>query len=177
MPAAGRVGGCQRSNVEDTPEPPPPPLPSAEAPLPPQLLSQWRGTFRPPEWYLRCHLFVHALAFYVVAASMWLQPDRYAADRWRGLMFLVSWATPGQWAAVFAVLATLKLAAGLFYPRVAQAALIGGIIVLTWWVVGFGFAYVDSDATIVPAVVTALDLAEHYVAASMLDGRRRWRYR
>ncbi len=161
--------------MDDPPEPPLPPLPSPEAPLPPQLFSQWRGMFRPPEFYLRGHLFVHAVAFYIVAASMWAQPERYAADRWRGLMFLVAWATPRQWALVFAVLATLKLTAGLFYPRVAKPALVGGIVVLTWWVVGFGFAWVDSDATIVPAVVTGLDMAEHYVAASMLDGRSRWR--
>ena len=106
---------------------------------------------------------------------MWFQPGRYAADRWRGLMFLVVWATPRQWAAVFAALATLKLAAALFYPAASRVALVGGIVVLTWWVVGFGFAWVDSDATVVPAVVTGLDLAEHYVATSMLDGRRRWR--
>ena len=160
----------------DPPDPPPPPpLPSATAPLPPQLLSLWRGTFRPPEFYLRGHLYIHALAFYIVAASMWFQPDRYATDRWRGLMFLVAWATPRQWAAVFVVLATFKLAAAVFYPKIAKVALIAGIVVLTWWVVGFGFAWLDSDATIVPAVVTGLDLAEHYVAVSMLDSRRRWR--
>lgn len=161
--------------LDPPPAPPPPPLPSPEAPLPPQLVSQWRGAYRPPEFYLRGHLFVHALAFYVVAVSMWLQPGRYATDRWRGLLFLIAWATARQWALVFAILATVKLAAALFYPAVAQVALVGGIVVLTWWVVGFGFAWVDSDATIVPAVVTGLDLAEHYVATSMLDGRRRWR--
>jgi len=161
--------------MTDPPDPPPPPLPSASAPLPPQILSQWRGTFRPPEFYLRGHLYIHALAFYIVAASMWFQPGRYATDRWRGLMFLVAWATPRQWAAVFVVLATFKLAAAVLYPKIAKVALVGGIVVLTWWVVGFGFAWLDSDATIVPAVVTGLDLAEHYVAVSMLDSRRRWR--
>jgi len=159
----------------DPPEPPPPPLPSPEAPLPAALVSQWRGILRPPEFYLRGHLYVHALAFYIVAASMWLQPGRYAADRWRGLMFLVVWATPRQWATVFVVLATFKLVAAIFYPKIAKVALVAGIVVLTWWVVGFGFAWVDSDATIVPAVVTGLDLAEHYVAVSMLDSRHRWR--
>jgi hypothetical protein len=159
----------------EPPDPPPPPRPSAAAPLPPQLSSQWRGTFRPPEFYLRGHLYVHALAFSIIAASMWLQPDRYRADRWRGLMFLVEWATPRQWAIVFAALAILKLLAGLFYPTAARAALIGGLVVLTWWTVGFGFAWVDSDATIVPTVMVGLDLAEHYVALSMLDRRRRWR--
>jgi hypothetical protein len=163
--------------VTEPPEPPPPPRPSPAAPLPPQLVSQWRGSFQPPEFYLRGHLYIHGLAFYVVAAGMWFQPDRYVADRWRGLMFLVSWATPREWALVFCALATLKLAAGLFFPRAARAALIGGIVVLTWWVVGFGAAWVDSDATVVPAVLAGLALAEHYVAASMLDTRRRWRGR
>jgi hypothetical protein len=162
-------------NHEPPSEPPPPPRPSPAAPLPPQLASQWHGTFRPPEFYLRGHLHVHALAFYIVAASMWFQPDRYSADRWRGLMFLVQWASPRLWALVFCALASLKLLAGLFYPAAARAALVFGIVVLTWWVVGFGFAWVDSDATIVPMVMTALVLAEHYVAASMLDSRRRWR--
>lgn len=161
--------------METPPDPPPPPLPSPQAPLPPQILSQWRGTYRPPEFYLRGHLYVHALAFYIVAASMWFQPGRYASDRWRGLMFLVAWATPRQWAVVFAALATFKLVAAISYPKTTKVALVGGIVVLTWWVVGFGFAWVDSDATIIGAVVTGLDLAEHYVAASMLDGRRRWR--
>jgi hypothetical protein len=163
--------------MNDPSDPPPPPLPSAAAPLPPQLASQWRGTFRPPEFYLRGHLCIHALAFFIVAASMWLQPDRYAADRWRGLLFLIAWAPPRQWALVFGGLATLKLAAGLFYPRIAKGALIGGIVVLTWWIVGFGAAWVESDATVVPGVLAGLALAEHYVAASMLDSRRRWRGR
>jgi hypothetical protein len=157
------------------PLPPPPPPPSPEAPLPAQLFSQWRGTYRPPEFYLRGHLFTHAVAFYLVAVSMWLQPERYAADRWRGLLFLVAWATPRQWAIVFAVLACLKLVAGMFYPALTRVALVFGIVVLTWWTAGFGFAWVDTDATIVPPVLTALVLGEHFVAASMLDGRRRWR--
>lgn len=159
--------------MTDPPEPPP--LPSPTAPLPPQISEQWKAALWPPSTYLRGHLYVHAAAFYAVAASMWFQPDRYAADRWRGLMFLIQWATPHQWAVVFAALGTLKLAAGIFYPRIAKVAMVAGVVVLTWWVVGFGFAYLDSDATIVPVVVTALDLGEHYVAATMLDGRRRWR--
>jgi hypothetical protein len=158
------------------PSPPePPPLPTPPAPLPQQISDQWKGVYWSPSTYLRGHLFVHAVAFYAVAASMWLQPDRYNADQWRGLQFIVTWAPPRTWALVFAFIATCKFVAGVIYPRLARPIMVLCLIVVTWWVVGFAFAWVDSDATILPMVLAVLDAGEHVAALTMLDGRRRWR--
>lgn len=155
--------------------PDPPPLPSASEPLPQQIVEEWKGIYWPPRIYLRGHLFVHAAAFYVVAASMWLQPDRYNADQWRGLLFIVRWAPPRTWAVVFAVIATSKLISFFIYPRIARPVMVACLVVVTWWVVGFAFAWADSDATVLPAVLAALDAGEHIAALTMLDRRRRWR--
>lgn len=156
--------------------PEPPPLPSPPAPLPEAISDQWKGTYWAPRTYLRGHLFVHAAAFYVVAASLAIQPERYTPDRWRGLLFIIAWATPTEWAAVFCGLATLKLASGFLYPRLARPALAVGAAVLTWWTVGLALAWWDSNATVIPLILAALDLGEHFAAATLLDGRRRWRH-
>ena len=160
-------------------DPGPIPLPPAPPPADRRLLA-WRTALWPPGFYLRGHLFVHAIAFMAVAWHMATYPERYTPDTWRGLLFIVTWANPRVWAGIFVVVALGKLAGGIFYPKLAMVALLGGVVILCWWTVGLAFAAftpgpTEMQATIIPAVLAALALGEHFAAITLLDGRRRWR--
>ena len=151
--------------------PPPPKLPGGD----------WLLAWKPPRFYIRGHLFVHAIALMIVAAHMALFPGIYTPDTWQGLLFIVSWASPRHWAVIFALVALLKLLAGFIYPRMAVVAIIGGVLIMCWWTVGLTFsAFVSPNgdvdrATIIPAVLSALVLSEHFAAASLRIGSgRRW---
>ncbi len=138
------------------------------------------GALKPPRFYLRGHLTVHAVAFAIVAGHMLWRAEVYTPATWRGLLFIVTWAHPYSWAAIFTALAVLKGAAAAAYPRLAPAALIGGIMVFSWWTVGLAAAALQAQqgATILPAVLAGLVVGEHFAALSMLERSRggRWRW-
>jgi hypothetical protein len=150
-----------------------PPVPIPPVPLPDQISERWKGVYWAPTTYLRGHLFVHAIAFAVLAWSMGFQPHRYTPATLQGLFFLVQWLTPRQWAVAFGVIAILKLAAG-FTQRLTVIAIIGGIVLVTLWTIGFGFAWIFDHSTALGFVAFGLLLGEHFAATTLVDGRPGW---
>jgi hypothetical protein len=161
---------------EPVPNLPSPPIPTVPpVPLPEQMSVWWKVGYWAPATYLRGHLAVHAFAFWTMAASMWLQSERYTFGTNRGLLFLVAMFTPKQWALIFGLVGTVKAVAALTYPRLARWVVLSGMLVLSWWAVGFATAWLVGNSTILGLVAWTLLLGEHFAALTLIDGKHRWR--